>query len=86
MTKNALKTSMCTGKTRHTTKEGACVQANKSKNSLMNVYLCSFCKGWHIGKTRDKARGAQRIDQLLARDKREQDARIEKLKSHYQPS
>jgi hypothetical protein len=85
MSKNKI-TSMCQGKVKHASKEQACIVATKAKNVLMNVYLCPFCKSWHTGKTRDKARGAQRIDQLLARDKREQNARIETLKSHYQKS
>lgn len=74
----------CTGKTKHSTKEGACVEADKIKNVGINVYKCSKCGSWHIGKTRDPARSANRISKLLKQSSLELERRIDKLKKHYE--
>lgn len=54
-----------TGKRRHPSKTVACIVAKKMKNVAMNVYLCPSCKGWHLGRTRDPYRCAERITQIL---------------------
>jgi hypothetical protein len=66
----------CKGKVRHKSKEVACIVASKQKNVAMNVYLCPSCKFWHLGNTNDPARRANRITQLLERDKRDQQKRL----------
>ncbi|WP_370171335.1 hypothetical protein [Sphingobium abikonense] len=62
--------SECVGKKRHRSKVAACIAAKRMKNCAINVYLCSKCKGWHLGKTRDPYRCAARITQVLEQHER----------------
>ena len=62
---------------RHATKEGACISAKAAVNVGMNVYRCSSCGGWHIGKTRDPARSANRITAILTRHEKRLTAKSE---------
>lgn len=55
----------CSGKVSHKDRRGAGIEARKAGWPGMNVYRCKICKGWHIGKSRDPARSAQRIDWLI---------------------
>ena len=66
----------CKRKVRHRTKEQACIADKRSKNCAMNVYRCPHCGGWHTGKTNNPFRRAKRIDQLLARARREQTTNV----------
>lgn len=60
----------CGSKTRHPTREGACVEARKAIYVGMSVYRCPKCKAWHIGKTRSPTASADRITALLQRHER----------------
>lgn len=55
----------CRGKVRHASKQGACIAARKIKNCALNVYQCGQCGSWHLGRTRDPCRRANRITQVL---------------------
>lgn len=66
----AKKDRACGGKTRHQTKEGACIEAKKALNIGMDVYQCKKCRHWHIGKTRSPTRASDRIGALLSRHER----------------
>ncbi|WP_157035652.1 hypothetical protein [Sphingobium chungbukense] len=37
------------------------------KNIAMDIYQCPSCKGWHLGRTREASRCADRITQVLDR-------------------
>lgn len=52
---------------RHTTPLGAHIHRKRMKNSLLDVYQCRKCKGWHVGRSRDPGRCAQRIGEVLDR-------------------
>ena len=60
----------CGNKTRHATKAGACVEADKALDVGMNVYRCPKCKSWHVGKANSPTRASDRIGALLARHER----------------
>lgn len=56
-----------TGKVRHNTVGAAHAHRRRMKNSLLDVYLCTQCHAWHVGRSRDPARCAQRIGEVLDR-------------------
>lgn len=60
-----------TGKVRHANRGAAHTHRSKMKNSLLDVYHCAQCRGFHLGRTRDPARSAQRIGEVLDRYNRE---------------
>jgi hypothetical protein len=68
----------CKGKKKHPSKEAACIVARRMKNCTLNVYLCPECHKWHLGRTRDILRNANRITQLLERAERDTTERIKK--------
>lgn len=61
---------MCGHKSKHRTKAGACVEADRVLDVGMDVYRCKKCHHWHIGKTRSPTRASDRIGALLARHER----------------
>jgi hypothetical protein len=66
----------CGGKVAHASKEAAAIAAKKMCRVGMNVYRCPKCGGWHIGKTRDPARSANRVTALLERHRRDLEQRM----------
>jgi hypothetical protein len=50
--KNDRKLSSCQGKTGHKTEEDALIECRKS-SSYLEVYKCSFCGLYHVGKNRE---------------------------------
>lgn len=69
---------ICGTKTRHKTKVGAQIEAKAAVRAGMNVYRCPSCGFWHIGKTRDATRSADRITALLAKHERQLASRNER--------
>lgn len=61
---------MCGQKTKHPTRQGAMVEAKKALLAGMNVYRCTKCNHWHIGKSRSPTRSSDRITALLERHER----------------
>ena len=59
----------CNGKVKHTSKANAIIAAKRVKNVQMNIYKCSSCKMWHLGRSRNPDRIQDRIDQLLGKYK-----------------
>ena len=57
----------CKGKVRHPTRQGAVIALRRVKNIAMDIYQCPNCKGWHLGRTREPSRSADRITQVLNR-------------------
>lgn len=55
----------CTSKIRHPTRSAALATLHRLKRPDLNLYHCPQCKGWHLGKSNNSARRANRIDQLL---------------------
>ena len=54
-----------TGKIIHQTKEDAIVSTKKQSKVIYNVYYCKHCKRFHLGRSRNPARTALRIDEVL---------------------
>lgn len=69
-----------TGKVIHPSKTAALITRRRVKNSLLNAYRCSACKGWHLGKSRSPIRLANRIDEILKRHEEELRKRLEARK------
>jgi len=57
----------CKGKVRHPSRTGAVIALKRVKNAAMDIYRCSICMGWHLGRTREPSRCADRIIQVLDR-------------------
>lgn len=69
--------SECTGKVRFPSKVAAYMALKRrfKKHAAMNVYQCG--KGhWHLGRTRDPYRCAERITQVLEQHDRDLKARL----------
>ena len=62
--KRRLRRRSCTSKQRHTKDEAYGALRSMSKrgriNQVTNVYKCTFCNGYHIGRTSQKQQQAKR--------------------------
>lgn len=67
---------VCGNKTKHSSKNGAFIEARKVVKVGMNVYRCSECGYWHIGKTRNETRSSDRITALLEKHQRRLNKRM----------
>jgi SRSO17 transposase len=57
----------CKGKVRHKDLLSAQVAMKKTKNAQVQVYKCSICKHFHIGRSSNPWRKERRLDQLFRR-------------------
>lgn len=70
------KDRQCGNKKKHSTKDAAFTVARKIVIEGMNVYKCSSCGYWHIGRSRSKTRQADRIGALLKRHQKDLNNRM----------
>ncbi len=64
-----------TGKVMLPSREAAIMVQKRTKNRLLNAFLCRGCGSWHNGRSRDPLRNSDRIGEVLRRHERDRGAR-----------
>ncbi len=52
------------------------------KNSLLNAYACPHCGAWHLGRSNDPARRANRITEALVQYEAKMASKVRQRKSN----